>query len=195
VTDQTKPDEAKELWQSQKLEGRNMSVEQIRARVAKLGRIVRRRNLIGGFACITVLLSFSYFAMGSVNLLERTGSALTALGAAYIGIQLIRRKMGVRSVGTFRTQANPSVQFYRSELERQRDFHRGVWLWSRLLVLIPGPVLFLVGVANANPSQMKLMVLVAICMFTLLIIAIPRNLRLADQFQRELEDLDSSVGE
>jgi hypothetical protein len=34
-------------------------------------------------------------------------------------------------------QAN-CADFYRAELVRQRDFHRGVWFWSRLIALLPG---------------------------------------------------------
>jgi hypothetical protein len=181
---------AKQTWQSQNLEITTMSVQQVRAKVEKLSRIVRRRTLIGGFACMTVLLSFFYFSASSVNALERIGAILTALAAAFIGGQLLRRKIGPRRFGlSGGGPTEPSVNFYRSELQRQRDFHRGVWLWSRLLIFIPGPAVFFLGLASANPTQAKFIGIEVAVFALLLIVAIFRNLRHARGYQRELDEL------
>jgi hypothetical protein len=184
-----KPDDAKRLWQDQPLEGMTMSLKEVHERIKKLSNQVRRRNLIGGFACITVILGFAYFSANAYNLTERIGAALTAVGAGYIMFQLVLGKMKI-GAHSLHAQAE-SVEFYRSELQHQRDFHRGGWLWSRLIVFAPGPFIFLVGIAQASPAQARYMWIEAVVVAALLLWAIPRNLRLAQSYQRELDSLDS----
>jgi hypothetical protein len=186
---ETRPDETKKLWQDQPLEGMTMSLKEVHERIEKLSRQVRRRNLIGGFACITVLLGFAYFSVNAYNSMERIGAVLTALGAGYIMFQLVGGKMKIGARG-LQAQAE-SMAYYRSELQRQRDFHRGVWFWSRLIVFAPGPFIFLIGVAQATPTQARYMWIEAAVVAGLLLWAIPRNLRLSRCYQRELDSLDS----
>ncbi len=186
-------DEAKQAWQDQPLEATTMSVQEVRARIEKLSKLVRRRNIIGGFACTTVFLAFIYFSAGSVNRLERIGSILTAVGGAYVGLQILRRKMGAREIDSSRSQTETSITFYRSELQRQRDFHRGIWLWSRLLIFVPGPVVFLIGLADADPHRVTFIAIEAAVFILLLAWSVPKNLRLARNFQRELDALDSQL--
>jgi hypothetical protein len=181
--------DTKKLWQDQPLEGMTMSLKEVHERIEKLGRTVRRRNVIGGFACITVLLGFSYFCAAAHNSMERVGAALTAFGAAYIMYQLVLRKMKV-GLRPLQAQAE-SVAFYRSELQRQRNFHRGIWFWSRLIVFAPGPFIFCFGLAEAVPSQTKYIWIEAAVCAVLLVVSIPLNLRLAGYYQRELDMLDS----
>jgi hypothetical protein len=188
-----KTDDARKLWQDQPLEGMTMSLKQVHERIEKLSRIVRRRNLIGGFACLTVLLGFAYFftvLTDPIERIERIGAALTVLGAGYIMYQLICGKMK-RQSATAEGQAEAGVSFYRSELQRQRDFHQGAWLWSRILIFAPGPFIFFIGVAKANPTHIRPLVIEAAIAAALLIAAIPRNLRLARKFQQELDALSS----
>jgi hypothetical protein len=188
--DNTNLDHTRKLWQDQPLEGMTMSLKEVYERIEKLSRNVRRRNLIGGFACITVLLGFAYFFVVAYNSMERIGAALTAIGAGYIMCQLVLGKMKIAAL-SLHAQAE-SVAFYRSELQRQRDFHRGVWLWSRLIVFAPGPFIFWVGVAQANPTRARFMWIEAVVVAALLVWAIPQNLRLARCYQRELDSLDSA---
>ena len=185
-------DDARKIWQDQPLEGTTMSLKQVHERIEKLSRMVRRRNLIGGFACITVLLGFSYFFVALSNpieRMERIGAALTALGAGYIMYQLVSGKMRTQRAAE-EMQGEASVVFYRSELQRQRDFHQGMWLWSRILVFVPVPFIFLVGMAQANPAATKGALIEGAIAAALLILAVPRNLRLAKRFQQELDALE-----
>jgi hypothetical protein len=185
-------EDAKRIWQDQPLEGMTMSLQQVHERIQKVSRMVRRRNLIGGFACITVLLWFSWFFVALTNPIQRIGAALTAFGAGYIMYQLIIGKMRKQSARA-ESQAQASVSFYRSELQRQRDFHQGIWLWSRILIFVPGPFIFLVGMAQADAALTRQAMAVGAITAALLIWAIPKNLRLARRFQSELDALDSAV--
>ncbi|MGA7381585.1 MAG: hypothetical protein WBX03_12100 [Terriglobales bacterium] len=188
-------DDARQLWQDQPLEGMTMSLKQVHERIEKLSRIVRRRNLIGGFACITVLLGFAYFfavLTDPIERIERIGAALIVLGAGYIMYQLMSGKMR-KQIAVAESQVQASVSFYRSELERQRDFHQGMWLWSRILIFAPGPFIFFFGMAEANPALTKFVLIEGAVAAALLISAVPRNLRLARRLQRELDALESQA--
>lgn len=64
--------------------------------------------------------------------------------------------------------AGSCIRFYRAELERQRDFHRGKGVLSWLLPVLPGPILFNLGFALDRP---KFAPLVALQMAGFLILA------------------------
>jgi|GEM_PF-818363 len=85
-----------------------------------------------------------------------------------------------------------SVTAYRFELERQRNFHSGAWLWSRVVAIMPGPLLFCFGVWLANPTLRTAIVSASIVTsFVLLsLIGVPNQLRLADTYQRRIDELD-----
>jgi hypothetical protein len=53
--------------------------------------------------------------------------------------QLYRRTAAVMPINA---SDEDLVPFYRAELARQRDFHRGSWFWSRLVLFAPGPLVF-----------------------------------------------------
>lgn len=183
-------DDAKQLWREQPLEDATMSLEDIHNRISRLAQQVRRRNLIAGIACITVLISFACFAVIFPNPTQRTGSVLTAAASLFLMYQLIRRKMYPRRGESLARQMD-GLSFYRSELTRQRDFHRGLWFWSRLIVIAPGPAIFSIGFAKAYPSLTVYIVIEAVTFVLLLIAAIPLNLHKAKRYQSELNALES----
>lgn len=186
-------EDPRKLWREQPLEGRSMSLKEVHSRIEKLGRQVRRRNLIGGIASITVLLGFAYFFSIVPDSTERIGAALTVIGAGYLMYQLILVKMKERRTAESEAQVEASVAFYRSELQRQRDFHQGIWFWSRLVVFTPGPFIFCIGLARVDPANVKIVVVEAALAAMLVIAAIPLNLRRARKYQREIDALDSAV--
>jgi hypothetical protein len=105
--------------------------------------------------------------------------------------QLVLGKLQKQGLAASGRQTEASLAFYRSELQRQRDFHRGLWLWSRLLVFTPGSLIFLIGFGSAYPAVARYIHVEASIFGVLLIAAIPLNLSLARKYQRELDALDS----
>jgi hypothetical protein len=82
------------------------------------------------------------------NLLARVGSVLSVVGAAYIFVRIcLRPARTVPDLGE-----TESIRFYRAELEPQRNFHRGAWLWSRVVLFVTGPMIFLLGFAQGYPT-------------------------------------------
>lgn len=83
-----------------------------------------------------------------------------------------------------------ALDFYRRQLTRQRDFHRGRRFWLRMLLFVPGPVLFLIGFAAAHPEVARTIRIEAISFALLVIAAVPLNLRLASRYQLQIDEID-----
>jgi hypothetical protein len=142
------PDDLKSLWQGLDTRPVRISLDELQSEAEKLKQGLRRRSFIGLGAASILAAAFSAFFFVFANMLQRTGSLLTVVGAAYMIVQLrIRRPKVEPHVGE-----TECVRFYRSELERQRDFHQGRWFWSRLVIFFPGPLIFLIGLAQAHPE-------------------------------------------
>jgi ABC-type uncharacterized transport system YnjBCD permease subunit len=122
------------------------------------------------------------------------GSALVILGMAYMTGQVWLNQRSCRA-SRLRAEASGNVnslEFLRSELERQREFHRGIWFWSRLAVLMPGLLVFGVGAIMLFPWPDSLVgwsvVGVTVFVFPL---AIWLNLKKSKAYQREIDALDT----
>jgi hypothetical protein len=130
MANKSDPTDVKHIWQNQSVEGTTVSQEEIRSRIRQLEQSLRKRYWIGGIITVVLTASFTRHLFIDANLIERIGSVLTIIGTGYLAYQLllIRKKLG----GAIKGQIEPpdSATFYRTELERQRDFHRGLWLRS-----------------------------------------------------------------
>jgi hypothetical protein len=180
-------DDLKSLWQELGTNPVRISLDELQREAGKLKQGLRKRSFIGLTAALVVIAAFSAFFFVFPNKLQRIGSAFTVLGAAYIVLQLrMRRAEFVPNAGE-----TECVRFYRAELERQRDFHRGRWFWSRLVIFFPGPLIFLVGFAQAHPELATFIWLELATFLILAIIAVPLNLRLARRYQHRIDALDA----
>jgi hypothetical protein len=121
--------------------------------------------------------------------MQRSGYALTVVAMLFWAYQLFSRRP--RAVPK---ELSACVVSYRSELERQRDFFRGSWLWARLVVVIPGIALFCYGGIIADPANKSVHLKVAATFVVLLLVAIPNSLRMSRSFQRQLDELQTVQG-
>jgi hypothetical protein len=131
-----------EIWQCQPVEGIKMSVEEIRGRATKFEKKIWWRNLreYAAGAIAAVLLGFSFAS--AHNPLDRIAFALLIAGMGYALYQLHRHGQA-RNLPVVMGMG-PSLQFYRSELERQRDLASNVWTWY-LGPFIPGLLLSMIA--------------------------------------------------
>jgi hypothetical protein len=148
-----------------------------------------RRSVVGGIAAAIVIASFGVFFFVFPNWLQRVGSILTVIGALYLVVQL--RMRSARAMPD--VALSSCLQFYRSELQRQRDFHRGKWFWSRMLIFLPGPIVWFAGFAQARPKLAPFIWGELIAFLILGALAVPLNLRLARAYQRRIDALDLSL--
>lgn len=158
------------------------------SRTQTLMKKIKKRTLTGYAVCFALIVSFGWFTFIFSNPVQRVGSCLTMTAILYMAYQLHERRN--RRLPS-ETQPSARSAFYRTELERQRDFHRGSWFWSRLVIIIPGYMLFLIGFARAHPELERNLAIIGACFLGLCVVAVPLNLRLSRKYQREIDELDS----
>lgn len=128
-------DNPQQIWQSQPVEGTKMSVKAIRLRAGNFERTIVRRNLRETIIAVLVIAFFGYSLATAPQVLLRITWGLFIAGMVWITINLHRR-------GTPKTMPadmgkSSCLEFFRSELERQRDLIQNVWPWH-LAPLVPG---------------------------------------------------------
>lgn len=138
-------DDVRALWQAQPAPPLALSAAEIAARAAKFHGVIAARNRREWLACVFVGLFFTYAAIAAHELLLRVAYALTVVGATYVAWYMRRH-----AVPGARPGARPCLDYYRGELERQRDLLRGIWRWY-LGPLMPG----LVVATIAAPSVLQ----------------------------------------
>jgi hypothetical protein len=181
------PDDLKNLWKELETDPMRISLEELQQEAGKLKSGLRRRSFIGYGAALIVMVAYSTLFFVYPNILQRIGSTLTVVGAAYMIVQLRIRKARVLHYAS----SIECVQFYRAELTRQRDFHQGRWFWSRLVIFVPGPLIFFIGFAQAYPGLAVYIWIEFAATLILALIAVLLNLRLARKYQHRVDALDA----
>jgi hypothetical protein len=175
-----------------KLEAPMSEPSDIFSKTQALLRTIHRRTVVGGVACFIGVLSFGSFVFIFRSTLLQIGASLTVLATLYFAYQLYERHGGKLPSDA----SSPAIRdFYQEELERQRDFHRGIWFWSRLVTLVPGYFLFCMGAARAHPEVAWVMVADMVCFIVLCILAVRLNLRCSRKYQRQIDELNSLAKE
>lgn len=185
--------EMRDLWQGQDTNGFRMSTEEIRRTMEELEKKLGRRTRLGMLVSWSLIAMFALWSLAAKNAIQQTGALLTVAGVAYLAYQLRQNRFRGAPAEALGTTA--SADYLRAELERQRDFHRGKTFWTRLLILIPGPLVFFAGFAKAHPEVIGMIRFEVITFVILTLAAIPVNLRLARGYQRQIDELDTMRGE
>ena len=169
-----------------------MSLNEIRGKTQEFQNTVRGRNRREYAAALVVAAVFGFYIWFFPDGFRRAGSGLVIVGTLYLVYQLRRR-------GSAR-KAPPDVdlaaylRFYRTELERQRDLHHGIWSWY-LAPLIPGLIVFGLGSVFVNPDHLRnagVAAAVSATSAVLVFVLIWKlNKRKARQLQREIDALNS----
>jgi hypothetical protein len=141
--------------------------------------------------CIIAVFEVLWFARSLWHIhdpVRRSGIYLVIAAMVYMAAQVLARR-GRRVP----QQADLPAQIvhYRFELERERRFHSGVWLWSRVFILFGAMGVFMVGGAVAPPTSIHRAVSNAIILIALMIVAVVGNSRKAANFRRRIEQLDA----
>jgi hypothetical protein len=130
------PDDLRELWQEQETEKVTITLDEIRREAWKFERRVHRQN-VRGYLFGGLELIFLMWMMGRIPGWRRTPVALCVAGLMCV-LWECRRRM---TTGTLPADSGlqASLQFYRRQLERQRDGLRTIWAWG-FLPVVPGLV-------------------------------------------------------
>ena len=184
------PDNLKSLWQNQSVEPVQMSLEEIRQKAEKFQKRIRYRNLREDVGAAIAFAGFGYFSWKFPEM--RLSFALIAAGTLYVLYQL-HTKGAARTVPEA-LALGTCLEFHRRELERQRDLLRGVWKWY-LLPLVPGILAVLAVSLLHLPPAKWVRTLPIVVFWAAGFYGIWRlNDRCADKLQRQIDELNSSVG-
>jgi hypothetical protein len=189
--DSTKENHMKEIWQCQPVEDIQMSTEQIRKRAGRFEKKIWWRNVREYAGALIASVLFASFFVKSHDVVFRTACGMIVVGMAYAVWQLHRK--GASKSAPEEMGSASSVQFYKSQLERQRDLAASVWWWY-LAPLVPGLVLFAASSAVSDPRPGRLMGLALFYGFTvgLFIFIWKLNARGARCLQRQIDELDGA---
>ncbi len=180
------------IWQNQKVEGISMSVEDIRRKAGSFQSKIFWRNAREYVTALAVVIFFGFQLFLTRDALMRAGYGVMIAGMMYLAWQL-HRKGSSRSLPEEMGLAS-GLEFFRRELERQRDLVQSVWSWY-LGPLIPGWVLLTAAMARANPGHLRqvglalgILNLVAALAF---VFVWKLNQRAAGSLQRLIDELDT----
>lgn len=178
------------LWQSQPVEGIPMSVETIRKRAGKFERRVFWRNFREYASSALAICMFGFFLIRDQRTLPRIAYVLFIAAIIWVVIQLHRRgsvKNMPEALG-----ASPSLAFFRTELERQRDAVKSVFSWY-LAPMLPGFLVLTLDMAHRLPFPASLgaIALMDGGIAVLFFIVWKLNVRAARCLQRSIDQLDA----
>lgn len=129
--EQQRPD-MRHLWQSQVDENTPMSLDGLRDRLSKLHRIILTRTFVAGLGClIYTVFGVLIFAAPTHTRDTRVAGCIFLIGAGSCLWWVILNLRRVREKWLTEGMPEACAAFYRSELERRRNFFR------RAAVLVP----------------------------------------------------------
>jgi hypothetical protein len=168
------------------------SLADVRPAASALEREVRIRTVSGSIVTVVLMLAFGRFFFMTPTPMQRAGCVLMVVAALFLLVQVV----AWRSASIPKNIDLPThARRFRIELERQRDFFSGPWLWSRLILMLPGYVLLCVGGAEALPATLYQQTILLAIYVAALIIAIPRSLGMARKYARQIAELDTAYRE
>ena len=182
------PDDLRKLWKELASNPVQVSADDLRRESQKLRTGLGVRNWFVAVVCCIIIAAYGLFFVVSKTALERIGSVLSIAGAANVIVQFLKRPG--RTMPD--SGAVESIRFYRAELERHRDFHRGKGISSWLLPGLPGPILFNVAFALDRPIFAPIVTLQMAAFLMIAAIVVPLNLNMARKYQRRIDALDAA---
>ena len=177
-----------QIWQSQPVEGMKMSTEAIRLRAGKFERKISRWYLRETIAALVVIVAFSYFFAKTPQIPLRITWCLFIAGTIWVLVQLVR-KGKPKTIPADMGRSN-CLEFFRSELERQRDLIKDVWTWY-LAPLVPGYVALNVSFAYPHPIGWVRWVLLDAFFVAVFVGTWKLNQRAARCLQRTIDELNA----
>lgn len=174
------------LWQNQAVESNPMSLDDLRNRLSKLNRTVRFRTLAMGLSCLLLAAGFGPAIFIASNSLTRVSAFLFFIGGGYLLYRVVLGRWRGSSQLLSRGEPEACAAFYRSELERQRNFHRRVGIWLMPVGCAPVAAFFL-EVRQFTTWQFTV-TMVVLAAF-LIVVGVVGNLWRASEYHRELNEL------
>jgi len=174
------------LWQSQSRGEPAIAIEDVREWARRLERRVARRNRREYIVAVVVVLIYGWTFWRLPFATVRIGAGLMIAATIFVCYRIhvhgsavsLRTDVGMKS----------SLDFFRAQLERQRDLLQGVWRWA-LLPFVPGFLVLMIAYARAQPARVPLVVAYGVSTLILMLGLHVLNRRAAARIQRVLDRL------
>ncbi len=178
-------------WQQQQSSGFRMVPSEfarhVRADVRTTRRWIGRGVVISAF----LILWSGGLLLSEDDPLLLLGALLTLLALAFSVAQIGAHSRRVRTArfDADRTSV-PSLAYARAYLSTRREFHRGRWLWSRVMFLFPGPPLVVYGARNESSAWIVFLLVWVGLLLAAVFVVQRRAERRYDHLLRELDDIE-----
>lgn len=133
--------EVQRLWNEQAREERVMTIDDIRPKAERFERTLRQRSLATAVLVALMIVVEAWQVWRNPELVERVGDLLTIAAFVYVGYRF--RGYATAQVMPAGLGLTASIDFYRTQLARQREVASHPWKF--LAVFIPGVGLSLLG--------------------------------------------------
>jgi hypothetical protein len=190
----TEPRDVQTLWQTQPLEARPLSIDDVRRRARALDAKVRRQDAI---MILSAIVNTGAFVAVMWYLPQLRIVAAIIIATVIVIVSQYRRRRPSRQAIDYLTSdsSNPCADFYRTALVRKRDMARQLWTWFMPPAIL-GQAALIIGFVIAPPNVPRRLVLMALPFWILIDVVIFgfgwRNARReAKKMERELDALDS----
>lgn len=179
-----------QIWKNQITEVFKMSADQLRHKAEQQQRTARfevAKSIISG------LIGFGIFAWAfarSHEVIPRAGWGVLSLWGIYFAYQAYQRIWPGRLAPD--STLNATLQSYRSELEKQRDYVRHIWHRAGLSLVLFGVAMVIAPalVKSFEAPRMLLSVAPVFVLFAIwCAIFFPRRKRSQKKLQQEIEEL------
>jgi hypothetical protein len=182
----------KKIWQDQPTEPIKMSLNEIRRKAEKFQTKSRLKVLTGMVIGLFVCVAFARMAVVVEDVIPRIGWGMLSVWGLYCAYQTYRWMCPKRLAED--ATLSTSLDFYRSELEKRRDYERHIWQRAGLTFCFAGMALAIIPELIPALETPRLL-LKAAPFFTLLVIwfalffFIRKRNRL--KLQREIDGLNA----
>ena len=185
----------KKIWQEQPTEPVKMSLDEIRRKAQKFQTKSRLKVLAAMVIGLFVCVAFAHMSAVVQDVIPRIGWGVISIWGLY-GAYAAYKWIWPRSLAEDATLST-SLCFYRSELERRRDYERHIWRRSGVAFCFAGLALALIPelipaietprlLLNAAPFFVLLVIWFVLFLF------VRKHSRL--KLQREIDELNALEG-
>jgi hypothetical protein len=196
MPDNPTSDDMKLLWRNQMTEAPQISLQRFRRKAHKLQK-KGRREVYALSAVAAIFVSSLLFALAQTQATgQRIGLGLLAFWALLLPFQA-HRMLRLTPLASDATLAS-SIDFYRKQLERHRDYSRHIWRWGVVPFLLGGALYLwpafraIAGNPKLAPNIMPFSILLGVWVAAFFYLRrrqlrkLRRKLDILDELQREI---------
>ena len=149
MPDNRPPDDIKELWRNQLTEQPQISLQRFRRKAHKLRKRARREVYLLSVLAVIVVSIVLVASVRTQGTMQRIGLGIVALWGLLLPYQAHRILQPATPASDATLAA--SIDFYRMQLERHRDYNSRLWRWG-VVPLLLGAATFFAPILIAAPQ-------------------------------------------